>query len=287
MADALRIRSYLRRGLVAVTLGSAVIGSATGVAGASGAVGLSRTTPADAATGLLLSLDQGQTWIDEVTEPILPEDELLNPGEAMSAVVGVRNATGGPLRLSLQARDIENGGELGDHLRFTVTRDPERDGTFESTPVFSGTLAELGQGTPLADAEMPDGTDWDYRVEVALDEDAGNDVAGDEVSFTFAWRGTADDGTSETVNSPAVPGGGETAGGGDIPAPAGVAGQGGGGGTGTDVLGEKHTTADPAPSPFFGTLPVTGTDLVLVVGGGLGLLMLGLGLRLLRREAMS
>ena len=39
--------------------------------------------------------------------------------------------------------------------------------------------------------------------------------------------------------------------------------------------------------PVFGTLPITGTDLALLVGAGFGLLVLGIGLRLLRREAMS
>ncbi len=268
MADVLH--SYWRRGLMVLALGSALVGPAAGVAGASDAVGLSRTTPgAGTADGLLLSLDQGLTWIDEVTEPILPEDELA-PGEAMSAVVGVRNETDGPLTMSLQARDIKNDGELGDHLRFTITRDAEADGTFEATPVFSGTLSDLGQGTPLADAPLPEGSDWDYRVEVALDEAAANEVAGDEVSFSFVWRGTADDGTSEAVNSPAVPGVAET--------------EGGGGGVGTEVFGEEHTAGDPAPSPLFGMLPITGTDLALLVGAGLGFVLLGAGLRLIRRE---
>ena len=90
------------------------------------------------------------------------ELDLIYPPHAARAAA---NATDGPVTLSLKARDISGDDTLADHIRFTVRRDPERDGTFEATPVFSGTLPKLGHGTPLAGVELPAHSAWDYQVE--------------------------------------------------------------------------------------------------------------------------
>ena len=253
-----------RTALVLAGLGLVLLG--TGPAAAADAPVLEPTT----LSGLLLNLpDQFLSWTDVVTKSILPEGDL-GPGETISAVMGVRNETEGPVTVSLGLRDVKDDGELGDHLRFTITRDPERDGTFEATPVYAGSLSGLTEAVALADVELPTHTAWDYRVEATLDENAGNDVAGDEVSFSFVWKSTAIDGSSTELVTPAA----------EAPDSGGTRP------TGTDVMGQKESETNPT-LPVLGTLPITGTDLALLLGGGLGLVVLGVALRLLRREAMS
>lgn len=267
MTDVFRFHSHARRAVVVLTgLGLALTGAANGAAAAAEAPALEPTT----LTGLLLNIPgQHLAWTDDVTAPILPETELA-PGETMSSVVGLRNETDGAVVVSLQVRDIEEDGQLGDHLRFTITRDPERDGTFEPTPVFAGPIGTLADGIALADGELPTRSAWDYRVEASLAEEAGNDVAGDEVSFSFVWKSTAVDGSSTELLTPA----------------ASTPDSGGTKSTGTDVMGHKEPEGG-ATLPVLGALPITGADLALLVGGGFGLLALGIGLRLIRRDAMS
>ena len=184
--------------MVLTTMGVALLGPWTGMAAAADAPVLEPTT----LTGLLLNLpDQFLSWTDDVAKSILPEGDI-GPGETVGSVVGVRNESEGPVVVSLQFRDIQDDGQLGEHLRFTITRDPERDGTFEPTPVFAGTLHGLADAVELADVELPAHSAWDYRVEAALPEDAGNDVAGDGVSFTFVWKSTALDGSTSELLDP-------------------------------------------------------------------------------------
>jgi hypothetical protein len=157
-------------------------------------------------SGLLIDLPGDLvSWTKNVTTGLFPPTALV-PGQAVESVVGVGNHTDEPMTLSLKADSIRDNGQLGAQLRFTITRDPEQDGTFEPEPLFSGTLQQLGDGTPLADIVLPASSAWDYRVEASIPEDAGNEIMGDSVSFDLVWKSTGDSGT-ETLVVPAAGGG--------------------------------------------------------------------------------
>ena len=262
--------------LLAAPLG-APPASAAPSGGAASAAALDPT----ALTGLLLHVPgERLDWTNSLTGPILPS--ALNPGGTTSSVIGLRNATDGPVTLSLKARDISGDDTLADHIRFTVRRDPERDGTFEATPVFSGTLPKLGHGTPLAGVELPAHSAWDYQVEATIDADAGNEVAGKEVAFTLAWISTGDDGSTTEVTDPDGPPPGSDTGQQPVTAARGTTApvdQ----GPGTHVLGD-HTQQPPASTPRRGLLPITGRGLGWLLAGGTGLALTGLILGRTRRR---
>ena len=270
-----------RLALALAGLGLAVSGATAAGAALADSRGGDPVVDPSALTGLLLDPPGDLlSWTRVLTTPILPVTEL-SPGETTSAVVGVRNETDAPVALSLQARNIDDDGELGDHLRFTITRDPERDGTFEANPVFSGTIHQLGRGTSLAGVELAGRSEWDYRVEASIDAEARNEVAGDIVSFALAWTATGPNDTTDTVTEGVV---GPPSGGDDDPVQL-TAGDPAKPGTGSDVMG-TDLREDPA-SPARGLLPTTGTGLQLLLGGGLSLVVAGAGLRLARRRTAA
>lgn len=219
-------------------------------------------------SGLLLDLPGDLvTWTKGQATPLLQVTDAA-PGQSADSVVGVGNQTDEPVRMSLTALSVREDdgvcveaesqagddscgsgdGELGPYLRVVINRDPERDGSFEAQPVFSGTLEELTEGTPLAEVVLPAFSAWDYRVELAVAPEAGNEVMGDRVSFDLAWTSTTSGGEKETIVVPATDTG--------VPPPPSL------------VEGIVKPATDALGTLF--VLPVTGSGL------GLGLQALGL-----------
>lgn len=224
-------------------------------------------------SGLLLDVPGDVvTWTKEPASPLLQMTNMV-PGQSVAVVVGVHNDTDEPASLSLKALDVRDDdgecvepesaagdascgsgvGELGPELRFVITRDPERDGSFESEPVFSGTLQELTAGTPLGDEALPAFSAWDFRFELAVAREAGNVIMGDLVSFDLAWTSTTPGGATETIEVPGT-----------------VAG-----------IPSKPSLLKPVTDALgiLVALPVTGAGLGLL-GGALSLVAFGLMLRL-------
>lgn len=247
----------LAAALVAGLAALLAAGALVGVAGATAA-------PAHAADGGL-RVEGGPMTFDG-----------LAPGWSRSGTVQVHNDSPYDARIDVLVTDLtssENscerpeqrapgeecdadGGELGDWLRATVTRDSGADPSMDAEPLWSGDLEDLVDGVTLSDS-LPPGQSLPLRFRIELPAEAGNDTMTDSVTFTSRFVGSSAEGGESVVAGPQVT--------------TGASGPTGGPGLGGDVL----AAAGSGPQV---TLPMTGgtislwlllLDLFLLIVGAL------------------
>jgi len=259
------------------------------VLGAIATVAAPATAHADSWT---ISINTGSGWVHDSSTPLFDVDRLA-PGFGQSATLHVRNDSPQGATLSLAATDLvelENGcmhsesvidstcgatqGELGHQLIFSVYADPEDDGTYESTPRWTGTLYGLTSPAALL-ADLPGGAVAGLRIDLALPFSSGNETQTDTVDFAFRFTlagagGPDSPGTIVGSGSSTGPGAGTST-------PQGPGS--------VEVKGIK-ATRHPQPGVLHDIatqLPFTGTPIERMVAGSLWLLIAGTALSLLAR----
>jgi hypothetical protein len=240
--------------------------------------------------GLLLDLaDDTLGWVETTAGSLLNLGELV-PGSSKTTAFAVRNDTDSSQPLALRVIDLDSddngctapeaasgdttcgagGGELARALHVNILRDPELDGSFESTPVFSGTVESLASGTTLADIAIPAWAEWGYRIETSVPGETGNEMQSDQISFGLRFA-LGDEDVDELLVTGGDPGAGLLT-------------------PGAEPPNGNPITSAPAPSTspnvvdrLLGTLPVTGAGIAGIVLAGWALSAAGLVARLLGR----
>lgn len=170
------------------------------------------STAAQAATHDM-SINLGSGWVHDSATPLFAVTGFA-PGLSQTKTLLVRNDTTELGDLALSADSIveaENGcmhseavvdttcgatqGELGHELVFSVYLDPQDDGSYDATPVWTGTLYDLATPTALLN-NIPGGGIVGLKVDMALPFSSGNETQTDDVDFSFrlslAGAGTPD-----------------------------------------------------------------------------------------------
>jgi hypothetical protein len=169
------------------------------------AVGLSATIALTAAPAWAaspgISINTGSGWTHDSTTPLFDFTRIV-PGWTGSATLAVRNDTDAAADIGLRATNVveaENGcnrpeslvdttctgnnaGELGKEIVLTVYSDPEHDGTYQSTPTWTGTIEDLRQAAPLT-RQLNAGDSVGYRIDAELPYSSGNETQTDQVGF--------------------------------------------------------------------------------------------------------
>jgi len=252
-----------------------------------------------------LSINTGSGWVHDSGAPLFDITRFA-PGLSQSSTMQVRNDSPDAADLSLSADNIvelENGcmhseavvdttcgptqGELGHELIFSVYADPEDDGSYETTPRWTGTLYDLANPVGLL-TDLPSAGVVGLRIDMTLPMSSGNETQTDDVDFSF--RLTLSGPGSPVPNSPGSP----------VPSEPGSVATGGSAGTGpstgpatqtppgsgsVEVKGVKVTRHKPGLLPHLADeLPFTGTPTERIVAGGLWLALAGAFLSLLARR---
>ena len=237
---------------------------ATGLA----ALGLLVTPGAAHAEVSHLSINLGHGWQQDSTDPIFQLDSIA-PGWSASRTMLVRNDSGEPAKLAFTADDIvdaENGcnapeslvdttcgpdqGELGHAVQFSLTVDPENDGTFEAAPRWAGTLYDI-TSPRVIDADVPAHGTVGVRIHGILPfATTGNEVQTDRLGFGLRI-------TLEQAGSVSA----------------------------VEVKGTK--TSRPPSGEVLGSLPFTGSRIDRMVASSLWLIIVGVALTLLGRARVA
>lgn len=267
-------RSYRLAGVAAICAATAILPAGTA-----------------AASTQDISVNTGSGWVHDSATPLFDVSRMA-PGFDQSATMLVRNDATDAGDLSLSSTDIveyENGcmhseavvdttcgalqGELGHELVFSVYADPDNDGTFETTPRWTGTLYDLAKPVDLLN-DLAGGGIAGLRVEMTLPHSSGNETQTDQVGFSLRLTLT---GAGGEDSSPGSSGSGPSTGPGSISTPQ---GPGSVEVKGIKVVRHPHTGL---LHDITSELPFTGTDSERLVAGALWLLIAGTSLALLAK----
>jgi hypothetical protein len=237
-----------------------------------------------------ISINLGSGWVHDSSTPLFDVSGLA-PGFTRTASLQVRNDATDPGNLSLTADDIvefENGcmhseavidstcgatqGELGKELIFSVFLDPENDSSYQTAPVWTGTLYDLTSPASLI-SNLPGGGIVGMKIDMALPFSSGNETQTDDVDFSFRLTLTG----AGLPDSP----GGSTSGSGPSAGPGPKSTPQGPGSV--EVKGVKvtrHPHSDVLHE-ITSQLPFTGSPTERLVAGALWMLIAGTALSLL------
>jgi len=155
--------------------------------------------------------DDGHGFVEAPSRPLISTGGLA-PGYDASGDIRVKNDSGHPIDLRLQATDVvddENGcieqetrdgddscdegtdGELGDWLEITLV-DLASDA---DTALWTGSVFDLEEGAVLAEA-LPVGAALSLRMTTLLPYAAGNDTMTDRVGYDLRWTASTNTGAA-------------------------------------------------------------------------------------------
>jgi hypothetical protein len=226
---------------------------------AAAAIAVGTTTIAHADSGYV-QIKSGTEWARDATAPLFDVSHIY-PGWTGSADLAIRNDTDDSATFAVTAVDIvdlENGcmhseavvdatcgpdeGELSRQLQLSAFLDPDDDGTFEATPRWTGTLADLTTAAVLTDDLAPHAV-VGLRMDATLPTTSGNETQTDLIDFDLRLD-LAGTGSAAT----------------------------------TRVEGARHTRQQPGTGVLgdvTDSLPFTGSPAERLVAGGLWLTILG------------
>jgi len=148
-----------------------------------------------------LSVNTGSGWTHDPTTPLFDLTRIA-PGWNGTTTIAVRNDSDQGAAIGLSATNVvenENGcnhpesyvdttctgadaGELGKEIILSVYADPDNDGTYGSTPTWSGSIEDLKQAATLS-SQLPAGGISGYKIDATLPYSSGNETQTDQVSF--------------------------------------------------------------------------------------------------------
>ena len=156
------------------------------------------------AIGGQVSVNTGSGWTHDPSNALFDFTRIA-PGWTATATMAVRNDSDSSAALTWRTTNVvedengcnhpesfvdttcgtDNAGELGKEIVLTVFADPDNNGTFETTPTWSGTIEALTQGGTLA-SSLGAGDAASYKITATLPSSAGNETQTDRVGFDLA-----------------------------------------------------------------------------------------------------
>lgn len=162
-----------------------------------------------------VQVNTGTGWVHDSLTPLFDVSRVF-PGWTSTRTLALRNNTADAARLAVSATDIvdrENGcnhpealvdptcganqGELGHEMNIDVYVDAEGDGSFPSSPTWSGNLYDLADPV-LVDGAVPAQGVVGLRLTAELPLSSGNETQTDQLGFGFRMS-LEGDGSSATV----------------------------------------------------------------------------------------
>lgn len=147
-----------------------------------------------------ISINDGSGWTQDPTAPLFDFTRIA-PGWTATKTLGVRNDSDAKAALALRTANVDdeengcnhpesfidatctgdNAGELGSELVLTIYGDANQDGTFDSSPSWSGSVRDLEQPDALGD--LAAGASHEYQIVADLPYSSGNETQTDQVQF--------------------------------------------------------------------------------------------------------